>query len=204
MCKEDDHGIAMLFGLSPQEDDNSFDPVVDFDFDVCTITINSVTTNYAMFRRTPDGWSDIRTVLKETPLRHPLWRVDSALGDKIWRSGPLSDVVLLALVPYFHVELLPLDNGMSGEVSHPPTVLPTSIAATNSSTTWDPLSITVVSATTPLSGLIHFRLPQSFERRRKMMIKGCWTSWGLQASRGLHACKAIKSSPWEPDASPSI
>ncbi|KAK4044446.1 hypothetical protein C8A01DRAFT_31500 [Parachaetomium inaequale] len=46
-CKDQDHGIAMLFGLS-QPDGEEFDPVQHFDLARCTIRMDSQATNMLM------------------------------------------------------------------------------------------------------------------------------------------------------------
>jgi len=49
LCKKQDHGIAMKFGLVYDEDEHPrFDPVEDFDLSRCTITIDTQATNMGM------------------------------------------------------------------------------------------------------------------------------------------------------------
>jgi hypothetical protein len=80
LYKDQDYGIAMLFGLKS----GNFNPVNGFDFTGYTITINSKATNLAIRNFTPDSWEGIRQTILDVPLSHPFWRMDKDLGYKPW------------------------------------------------------------------------------------------------------------------------
>ncbi|KAK4083722.1 uncharacterized protein Triagg1_1384 [Trichoderma aggressivum f. europaeum] len=105
LCKKQDHGICMLFGLREQEE---FNPVTLFDWDSCTITIDTVFTNFAMFNYSSTIWNDIRANISSIPLHHCFWRVDQDLGNVMWSGLSYSANKPMPPTPEFDVELLPL------------------------------------------------------------------------------------------------
>ena len=131
LCKGPDHGIAMRLGITEPEGPERFDPVKHIDLDKCTVTIDTVSTNMAMWNYNAESWPMIRDVLASVPLRHPLWRIHDAAGEDIWtlssaRSSsrpaapidpvgtvaPVSPGALvtpIAPVPDFDMPLLPIE-----------------------------------------------------------------------------------------------
>ena len=114
LCKFQDHGIAMRFGLVQPEGED-FDPVMHFDLDRCTITLDAVVTNMAMRNFTPDSWESIRSTLCSVPLNHPFWRVDPALGDQVWQGEWDSTIQPCAPVPDFDMPLCSIHAWTSEE-----------------------------------------------------------------------------------------
>ncbi|KFH44773.1 hypothetical protein ACRE_044230 [Hapsidospora chrysogenum ATCC 11550] len=82
LCKKQDHGIAMLFGFTNSEE--TFDPLRHIDLSRCTVTLDTWFTNCGMFDFHPQLWDEVRTTISNVPLHHPLFRVDSAMGDEPW------------------------------------------------------------------------------------------------------------------------
>jgi hypothetical protein len=64
LCKKDDHGIAMLFGLTCPEG-QEFDSVEHFDFSRCTVTIDSQYTDKALKNYSSGTWDEVRATLEE-------------------------------------------------------------------------------------------------------------------------------------------
>lgn len=85
LCKKQDHGIAMLFGIDKVELE-TFDPRLHLDLSRSTITIDTWFTNRTMFHYEPGLWGDIRSVISQVPLNHPYWRVDASLGNDVWKG----------------------------------------------------------------------------------------------------------------------
>ncbi|KAH6623225.1 hypothetical protein F5144DRAFT_615065 [Chaetomium tenue] len=79
LCKLQDHGIAMKFGLV-WPDNEDFDPINHFDWTQCTVTIDVKTTSLAMLNYEPKTWDGIRQLVSAVPLSHPLWEIDPTLG----------------------------------------------------------------------------------------------------------------------------
>lgn len=84
LCKLQDHGIAMLFGVETSGE--PFDPLRHIDLDRATITVDSLTTNRAMKNYMPLYWDSLRSAFTHVPLRHPFWRIDESMGAEIWRG----------------------------------------------------------------------------------------------------------------------
>lgn len=102
----------MKFGLIEAD---PFDPVQHIDLSQCTITIDSVTTNNAMYRYSADSWESIRSALSEVPLHHPFWRVDPALGSEVWGGHWDTAITPVPPTPDFDMPLLSLDLWVSGQ-----------------------------------------------------------------------------------------
>jgi hypothetical protein len=75
LCKFQDHGIAMRFGLClPNNGENdSFDPVEHWDFFTCTVTMDSVAVNMAMRDWPVTSWDIIRDTITRVPLSYLYW-----------------------------------------------------------------------------------------------------------------------------------
>ena len=118
LCKLQDHGIPMRFGLVWPEGED-FDPVEHFDFARCTVTIDAQATNLAMFNFPVSAWEGIREALSSVPLSHPFWRVEPELGLATW--GPHSDSQPTAQPPAreFDIPLAPIKPWLAaGEPLH--------------------------------------------------------------------------------------
>ena len=120
LCKGPDHGIAMTFGLVEPSGLESFDPVRHFDLELCTVTIDSVTTNEAMWNYASHSWSRIRGILASVPCSHPLWRFDASAGNIIWRAPSSTTVAPEMPVSSFSVPALTsLEPWSSGKALDP-------------------------------------------------------------------------------------
>ncbi|KAK3343053.1 hypothetical protein B0H65DRAFT_427902, partial [Neurospora tetraspora] len=86
LCKKNDHGIAMLFGLVSPPSGVAFDPVNHFDLRECTIEIDSYATNFAMGFSSTDYWPKLLALLRTVPVQTPLWRMEDSLGMRRWVS----------------------------------------------------------------------------------------------------------------------
>ena len=104
----------MRFGLVQPEGED-FDPVMHFDLDRCTITLDAVVTNMAMRNFSPDSWESIRSTLCSVPLNHSFWRVDLALGNQLWQGQWDRTIQPCAPVPDFDMPLCPIHAWTSGD-----------------------------------------------------------------------------------------
>ncbi|KAH6850199.1 hypothetical protein B0I37DRAFT_428192 [Chaetomium sp. MPI-CAGE-AT-0009] len=86
LCKDQDHGVAMRFGLCLPRKGEDFDPVEHWDDFLCTVTVDSQATNMAMRDFSAASWDSIRHALSRVPCTHPFWRVDADLGLRCWIS----------------------------------------------------------------------------------------------------------------------
>lgn len=107
----------MFFGLTTPSG-AQFDPVHHFDFDKCTITVDTGLTNFAMGGFVVDQWDKIREKLKMIPLHSPLWRPDPSLGMALWRGRFDLSVTPRAPVPSFDIPLLPSSTWLSHSLAH--------------------------------------------------------------------------------------
>lgn len=119
LCKGPDHGIAMKFGIVEPVALETFDPVRHVDLNQCTVTIDTFSTNVAMWNYQPSSWPEIRQVLTTVPVHHPLWNIDTSAGKDVWKAGPDTTIVPVAPAPDFSVPLIPIDAWFSGSVLHP-------------------------------------------------------------------------------------
>jgi hypothetical protein len=122
LCKLQDHGIPMVFGLA-WPDGEEFDPVEHFDFNACTVTIDTKATNMAMRNFQQHTWPSILEVVKASPLSHSLWEIDPALGFKSWIPEATWHTAMPppeAPLPPFKVPLLPIDAWFDSNASLPP------------------------------------------------------------------------------------
>ncbi|KAH8900908.1 hypothetical protein GQ53DRAFT_708827 [Thozetella sp. PMI_491] len=109
LCKNQDHGVALLFGLVCPEGE-AFDPVYHFDLGRCTVTLDSVSMNMAMRNYCNNTWTSIRDALRSIPLHSVFWRVDPRLGREIWNGGASdTSVVPEPPAPEFDVPMVSLD-----------------------------------------------------------------------------------------------
>ncbi|KAI9167611.1 Zinc finger protein [Paramyrothecium foliicola] len=110
LCKGPDHGIAMKFGIvEPPHAFLSWDPDRDIDFDKCTITIDTYTTNFGMYKYQTESWPEIREVFASVPLRHPFWRIEESAGQEIWAAASDHSIAPIMPTPDFDVPLVPID-----------------------------------------------------------------------------------------------
>lgn len=86
LCKGPDHGIAMKLGIKEHFSGlfDLFDPLQHLDLNECTVTIDTMSTNMAMFNYEKESWPGIRDLLAAVPLSHPLWKIDERAGSSIW------------------------------------------------------------------------------------------------------------------------
>lgn len=116
ICKKQDHGIAMLFGIREGAQRNTFDPVRDIDLAQCTVTIDTGATNVAMWNWKPEAWLSIRKTLESVPLEHPLWKIDNSLGQSVWGITSASTGSEPTMPdPAFKIPLLSIDSWFSGQ-----------------------------------------------------------------------------------------
>jgi uncharacterized Zn-finger protein len=111
LCRKQDHGIAMRFGLCLPGNGEDFDPVEHWDDFLCTVTIDSQATNMAMRDFPVASWDSIRDALSRVPCSHPFWRMDADLGLRCWVSDwdePLATQPLPIPVPA--LPLAPIDH----------------------------------------------------------------------------------------------
>lgn len=113
LCKGPDHGIAMKFGITVPPAFERFDPVRHINLDECTITIDTVATNMAMWNYQREGWASIRAALSTVPLRHSLWRIDEPAGQEIWGMATSLSNDAVAPVPDFDMPLVSIDAWFS-------------------------------------------------------------------------------------------
>jgi hypothetical protein len=116
LCKKQDHGIAMLFGLTNSEE--TFDPLRHIDLSRCTITLDTWFTNIGMFDYHPELWDECRTLISHVPLHHALFRVDSTMGDEPWIGQWDQSIMLQRPQAQFRIQLLPVDPWVSGRADH--------------------------------------------------------------------------------------
>ena len=103
----------MKFGIIEPTAPERFDPVRHIDLAACTITIDAVATNMAMWNFSSNGWPAIRTILSAVPLSHPLWRIDQSAGEDIWGAAYDPTFAPTAPVPSFDMELIPIEAWFS-------------------------------------------------------------------------------------------
>lgn len=116
LCKKQDHGIAMVFGIADVPD---FDPVRDIDLSSATVTLDSGFTNMAMKNFDTSSWDSIRTAAMHIPLHHPFWQVSSTLGNSTWSSDWEQSIQAVAPAPEFETPLLSIEAWVDGEVMDP-------------------------------------------------------------------------------------
>ena len=114
LCKGPDHGIAMKLGIIEPTGFDSFDPVRHIDLALCTVTIDTIGTNFAMKNYYASSWPDIRRALGTVPLRHPLWRIDESAGKETWNAESDSTIAPVMPIPDFDVPLIPIDAWFTG------------------------------------------------------------------------------------------
>ena len=113
LCKGPDHGIAMLFGLKKILKGEVVDPVEGFNFDNCTVTIDSGATNMAMLNFSIATSDSIQQALASVPFSHPLWKIDLDLGCRSWVGAWDAHQQTLPQAPdppEFEMPLLPIDH----------------------------------------------------------------------------------------------
>ncbi|KAF5536142.1 krueppel like ous 1 [Fusarium mexicanum] len=106
LCKKQDHGIAMIFGI---EDAPDFDPVQHIDLTRATVTLDTGFTNMAMRNFNASSWDSLRTILMQVPLHHPFWKVDLSLGDNVWAGEWDRSIQPQAPTPEFQANLLSIE-----------------------------------------------------------------------------------------------
>ncbi|KAH7221433.1 hypothetical protein BKA60DRAFT_634679 [Fusarium oxysporum] len=106
LCKKQDHGIAMIFGI---EDAPDFDPVQHIDLNRATVTPDTGFTNMAMRNFDAGCWDSLRATLMWVPLQHPFWKVDLSLGDKVWAGEWDRSIQPQAPTPEFQATLLSIE-----------------------------------------------------------------------------------------------
>ncbi|QGI91701.1 hypothetical protein CEK26_004770 [Fusarium fujikuroi] len=106
LCKKQDHGIAMIFGI---EDTPDFDPVQHIDLSCATVTLDTSFTNMAMKNFDTGSWDSLRTILMQVPLHHPFWKVDLSLGDTVWAGEWDRSIQPQAPTPEFQANLLSIE-----------------------------------------------------------------------------------------------
>ncbi|KAM0282169.1 hypothetical protein ACHAPQ_011144 [Fusarium lateritium] len=106
LCKKQDHGIAMVFGIADVPD---FDPVQHIDLDLATVTLDTGYTNMAMSNYDTGSWDSLRSILAQIPLHHPFWKVNLSLGDEVWAGGWDRSVEPQAPTPEFLANLLSIE-----------------------------------------------------------------------------------------------
>lgn len=116
ICKDQDHGIAMRFGIVTR-DDQPFNPVEDIDLSCCTIAIDTQLTNMAMKNYPRESWPSIRANFCQVPLHHPFWRIDPSVGSEVWGAEGIK-TSSLPPTPEFDVALLPVEAWLQGDVEH--------------------------------------------------------------------------------------
>ncbi|VZI07806.1 unnamed protein product [Fusarium fujikuroi] len=116
LCKKQDHGIAMVFGIANHPD---FDPVQHIDLNSATVTLDSNFTNMAMLNFDTSSWNSIRATAMHVPLHHPFWQVDPTLGDEIWQGDWDRSIQPVAPRPEFETHLLSIEAWVDGEVIDP-------------------------------------------------------------------------------------
>ncbi|KLO84686.1 Uncharacterized protein LW93_4965 [Fusarium fujikuroi] len=116
LCKKQDHGIAMIFGIENRPD---FDPVRHIDFSSATVTLDSGFTNMAMRNFDTLSWNSIRTAAMHVPLHHPFWQVAPTLGDEVWQGDWNRSIQPVAPRPEFETHLVSIEAWVDGEVMDP-------------------------------------------------------------------------------------
>ncbi|KAF4994612.1 hypothetical protein FGRMN_5681 [Fusarium graminum] len=106
LCKKQDHGIAMVFGIADVPD---FDPVRDIDLSCASVTLDSGFTNMAMKDFNVNCWDGIRTAAMHIPLHHPFWRVNLSLGNEMWSGEWDRSISPVAPLPEFETHLLSIE-----------------------------------------------------------------------------------------------
>lgn len=82
LCKNQDHGIAMLMGFSIPEGEK-FDAVKHIDLSQRTVTIDSWATNRSMWKYSMDDTHLIRDLISRVLPSHCFWRLDSNMGNEV-------------------------------------------------------------------------------------------------------------------------
>ncbi|KAF5260501.1 hypothetical protein FOXYS1_8834 [Fusarium oxysporum] len=116
LCKKQDHGIAMVFGIADTPD---FDPIRDIDLSLATVTLDSGFTNLAMWNFDASSWDSIQRIMKFIPLHHPLWQVTSTLGNDIWLGEWDQSIQPVAPTPEFETHLLSIEAWVDGKALDP-------------------------------------------------------------------------------------
>ncbi|KAM0218237.1 hypothetical protein ACHAQI_001424 [Fusarium lateritium] len=106
LCKKQDHGIAMVFGIADVPD---FDPVRDIDLSRASVTLDSGFTNMAMKDFDNNSWDGIRTAAMHIPLHHPFWRISPSLGNEMWSGEWERSISPIAPLPEFETHLLSIE-----------------------------------------------------------------------------------------------
>ncbi|ENH70659.1 Krueppel like proteinous protein 1 [Fusarium oxysporum f. sp. cubense race 1] len=119
LCKKQDHGIAMVFGVTDVPDDKLFDPLQHIDLDLATVTIDSVFTNMAMKDFPTATWPTLRLTATHVPLHHPFWAVSPSLGNALWVGDWDSSIVPEAPRPEFEIDLLSIEAWVDGHPRDP-------------------------------------------------------------------------------------
>ncbi|KAG9253698.1 uncharacterized protein F5Z01DRAFT_623038, partial [Emericellopsis atlantica] len=117
LCHDQEHGIAMLFGLD--ESRGTFDHVQSFDLAKATVCLDTKAANMAMWDFHPSEWFTVlRPMLLQVPLYHPFWRPDESLGDASWLE-PVSTEPEFVVPPFpqFEVPLVSLDGFLDGRTN---------------------------------------------------------------------------------------
>ncbi|KAK4243037.1 hypothetical protein C7999DRAFT_45057 [Corynascus novoguineensis] len=119
LCKNQDHGIAMIFGLEPFKG-TEFDPVKHFDLARCTITIDTKATNWSMSNYPSESWGLIPQMLSMVPLCHPFWQVHDSLGLEPWvgRWRPDTQPQPPKRTSTVEIPLMPIDHWFDNSTSH--------------------------------------------------------------------------------------
>ncbi|RKK68401.1 hypothetical protein BFJ69_g13645 [Fusarium oxysporum] len=112
LCKKQDHGIAMIFGVADVPD---FDPVRDIDLSSATVTLDSGFTNHAMLNFHTSSWDSIRTAARYFPLHHPFWQVSATVGNDIWFGEWDQSIQPVAPTPEFETRLMSIEAWVDGK-----------------------------------------------------------------------------------------
>ncbi|KAM0549398.1 hypothetical protein ACHAO7_006290, partial [Fusarium culmorum] len=116
LCKKQDHGIAMVFGI---EDAPDFDPIQHIDLSRTTVTIDTSLTNMAMRNYDDGSWDSLRSTLMQVPLHHPFWKVNLSLGNEVWAGEWDRSVEPLAPTPEFQANLLSIEAWLDEQTREP-------------------------------------------------------------------------------------
>ncbi|KAJ4164343.1 hypothetical protein LMH87_006020 [Akanthomyces muscarius] len=106
LCKGPDHGIAMKFGITEGVPPTEFDPVTHINMGLCTVTIDTIATNVAMWNYEAKSWPSVLEYVASVPVHHPLWRIDEAAGLGIWRGATYAGVT--PIMPAAEFDMGPL------------------------------------------------------------------------------------------------
>jgi len=83
LCKGPHHGIGMKFGMVGGE---VVDPENGIDLSKSTMVVDTWCTNHSMRNYATSDWPSIPATLAAIPLHHSFFKVDQALGDKVWKG----------------------------------------------------------------------------------------------------------------------